>query len=125
MVDREKLKNTTLGESLLRDTFPLRVEIRFCSGENATVLGPQFSWEAGPIVLPQLILGELEGIRVIDEGLIEESDDRGHPDDDDERRRYYTVTTLGRSVMHAEARRLEALVGEARRKHVLGRSSKA
>ncbi|MBP6716145.1 MAG: helix-turn-helix transcriptional regulator [Acidobacteria bacterium] len=63
--------------------------------------------------------------RLLDEGLIEESDDRGHPDDDDERRRYYTVTTLGRSVMHAEARRLEALVGEARRKHVLGRSSKA
>lgn len=60
--------------------------------------------------------------RLLDEQLIEESDDRGHPDDDDERRRYYAVTALGRAVMEAEARRLEALVGEARRKHVLGKS---
>ena len=62
--------------------------------------------------------------RLLDEKLIEESDDRGHPDQDDERRRYYAVTPFGRSVMHAEARRLEAVVGEARRKHVLGKSSK-
>lgn len=63
--------------------------------------------------------------RLLDEQLIEESDDRGHPDKDDERRRYYAVTAFGRTVMQAEARRLEALVGEARRKHVLGKSSKA
>jgi DNA-binding PadR family transcriptional regulator len=63
--------------------------------------------------------------RLLEEGLIEESDDRGHPDEDDERRRYYGVTTLGRAVLNAEARRMESLVGEARRKHVLGRSSKA
>ena len=62
--------------------------------------------------------------RLLDESLIEESDDRPHPDDDDERRRYYAVTPFGRTVMQAEARRLELLVGEARRKHVLGRSSK-
>ena len=62
--------------------------------------------------------------RLLDEKLIAESDDRGHPDQDDERRRYYAVTLLGRAVMQAEARRLEAVVGEARRKHVLGKSSK-
>jgi DNA-binding PadR family transcriptional regulator len=62
--------------------------------------------------------------RLLDEKLIEESDDRGHPDQDDERRRYYAVTPLGRAVTQAEARRLEAAVGEARRKHVLGKSSK-
>lgn len=67
--------------------------------------------------------------RLLDEQLIAESDDRPHPDQDDERRRYYAVTTLGQAVMEAEARRLESAVGEARRKHVLGpttkRSSKA
>lgn len=63
--------------------------------------------------------------RLLDESLIEESADRPHPDDDDERRRYYAVTPFGRAVMQAEARRLESLVGEARRKHVLGRSTKA
>jgi DNA-binding PadR family transcriptional regulator len=63
--------------------------------------------------------------RLLDESLIEESTERPHPDDDDERRRYYLVTPFGREVMQAEARRLESVVGEARRKHVLGRSSKA
>lgn len=62
--------------------------------------------------------------RLLDESLIDESDDRPHPDDDDKRRRYYALTPFGRTVMQAEARRLESLVGEARRKHVLGRSSK-
>jgi DNA-binding PadR family transcriptional regulator len=63
--------------------------------------------------------------RLLDEELIAESDARPHPDDDDQRRRYYAVTAFGQDVMRAEARRLEALVGEARRKHVLGKSSKA
>lgn len=63
--------------------------------------------------------------RLLDESLIEESDKRPHPDDDDERRRYYAVTAFGHTVLVAEAKRLEAVVGEARRKHVLGKSSKA
>ncbi len=37
---------------------------------------------------------------------------------DDPRRRYYVLTALGRDVVAAEARRLEAVVSEARRKHV-------
>ena len=43
----------------------------------------------------------------------------------DERRRYYSLTALGREVVEAEAKRLEDLVFEARRKHVLGRTSRA
>jgi DNA-binding PadR family transcriptional regulator len=42
----------------------------------------------------------------------------------DPRRRYYRITDLGRAVLGAEARRLESLIGEARRKHVLGRPGK-
>lgn len=45
--------------------------------------------------------------------------------DSDPRRRYYTLTTLGRDVLSAEARRLETLVVLARRKHVLGRPTRA
>lgn len=59
--------------------------------------------------------------RMVADGLIEESGARPKADDDDERRRYYVVTSLGRSVAAAEARRLEAMVGQARRKQVLGR----
>ena len=58
--------------------------------------------------------------RLLDEGLVEESDVR--PDvGDDERRRYYRLTAFGRTVVSAEARRLESLIVDARRKRLLGR----
>lgn len=57
--------------------------------------------------------------RMVADGLIEET---GAPKlNEDERRRYYVPTALGRAVAVAEARRLEAMVGQARRKQVLGR----
>ncbi|MSO49184.1 MAG: PadR family transcriptional regulator [Acidobacteria bacterium] len=37
----------------------------------------------------------------------------------DSRRRYYQLTILGDAVLRAEAQRLEVLIGDARRKHVL------
>jgi len=37
----------------------------------------------------------------------------------DARRRYYELTALGDAVLRAEAQRLEGLIGDARRKHVL------
>jgi DNA-binding PadR family transcriptional regulator len=57
--------------------------------------------------------------RLLQERLIEESDARPEPEDDDDRRRYYRLTALGKDVLAAEARRLESLIGEARRKHVI------
>jgi DNA-binding PadR family transcriptional regulator len=63
--------------------------------------------------------------RLLDERLLEESTRRPAPGDDDERRRYYRLTRLGRGVLQAEARRLESLIGEARRKRVLGKSTRA
>jgi DNA-binding PadR family transcriptional regulator len=52
--------------------------------------------------------------RLFDDGLIEESDERPDPDSDDQRRRYYRLTGLGRSVVAAEATRLESMVDAAR-----------
>jgi DNA-binding PadR family transcriptional regulator len=57
--------------------------------------------------------------RLLAEDLIVESEDRPDPDQDDERRRYYAVSDLGRRVLAAETRRLEAAVSEAKRKNVL------
>ena len=51
--------------------------------------------------------------RLLDDGLIEESDDRPDPELDDQRRRYYRLTALGRSVAAAEVRRLDAIVRAA------------
>jgi DNA-binding PadR family transcriptional regulator len=62
--------------------------------------------------------------RLVDQKLIDESAKRPSPDDDS-RRKYYGVTPLGRAVLEAEARRLQAVVGEARRKRVLGKAGKA
>ena len=48
--------------------------------------------------------------KMLEQGLVEESDERPDPHLDDERRRYYRITPLGRRVAQAEAVRLRALV---------------
>lgn len=48
--------------------------------------------------------------KLLEQGLIEETDERPDPHLDDERRRYYRITTLGRRVVQAEAVRLRDLV---------------
>lgn len=48
--------------------------------------------------------------KMLEQGLIEESDDRPDPHLDDERRRYYRLTTFGRHVAQAEAARMRGLV---------------
>jgi DNA-binding PadR family transcriptional regulator len=60
--------------------------------------------------------------RLLDQRLIEESDERPEPDEDDERRRYYALTPLGRSVLEAESIRLQSVLVAARQKRVLRRS---
>ena len=52
--------------------------------------------------------------RLLDDGLIEESDERPDPEVDDQRRRYYRLIGLGRAVVAAEARRLQSLVAAAK-----------
>ena len=48
--------------------------------------------------------------RMLDQGLIEESEERPDLHLDDERRRYYRITAFGRRVAQAEAVRLQRLV---------------
>jgi DNA-binding PadR family transcriptional regulator len=57
--------------------------------------------------------------RLLDDGLIEESDERPVPELDDERRHYYRLTPFGLRVARAEAQRLAALVQTAPLKHLL------
>ncbi|MGA2608584.1 MAG: helix-turn-helix transcriptional regulator [Terriglobia bacterium] len=57
---------------------------------------------------PATLYGTLK--RLIDEDLIEESDERPAPELDDARRRYYRLSRLGRRVLAAESERLEDLV---------------
>ena len=52
--------------------------------------------------------------RMLEQGLIQETAERPAPELDDERRRYYRITSFGRTVARAEARRLAQLVRLAR-----------
>jgi DNA-binding PadR family transcriptional regulator len=61
--------------------------------------------------------------RLLSERLVDEA--RNRPADDDERRRYYRLTPLGRAVVDAEARRLETLIDDARRRKALPRPQKS
>jgi DNA-binding PadR family transcriptional regulator len=58
---------------------------------------------------PATLYGALK--RLIDQNLIEESDERPAPEMDDARRRYYRLTNLGRRVLTAESERLKGLIG--------------
>jgi len=57
---------------------------------------------------PATLYGSIK--RLIEAGLIEESDERPAPELDDARRRYYRLTALGRRVLDAECDRLQELV---------------
>jgi len=66
---------------------------------------------------PGTLYGTLK--RLVDGGLVEESDERPDAALDDERRRYYRLTAFGRRVAAAEAERLASLVAAARAKNLL------
>src|SRR5262249_34966349 len=61
--------------------------------------------------------------RLVDEGLVAAAG-RAAPDHDD-RRGQYALTVLGRAVLQAEVRRLEAVVDGAKRKRVFAKTTKA
>lgn len=52
--------------------------------------------------------------RMLELGLLVETQERPDPELDDERRRYYRITPLGRLAARAEAERMEKLVHLAR-----------
>ena len=64
----------------------------------------------------RLSAGTLYGAvsRLLDDGLIEEAEERPDPELDDTRRRYYRLTDLGSRVLVAETKRLAELLRSAR-----------
>lgn len=82
-----------------RHGYGIMHEVR--EGTNGTV-------RLGPGTLYTAIKRLLEG------GLIEESDERPDSEIDDQRRRYYRLTDFGHRVVSAEVERLEEVVRKAR-----------
>src|SRR5260370_1344157 len=60
---------------------------------------------------PGTLYGSIK--RMLEQGLVQESDERPDPALDDERRRYYRITPFGRRVAGAETERLSRLVSQA------------
>ncbi len=56
---------------------------------------------------PGVLYGAIN--KMLELGLIEESEERPDPHLDDERRRYYKITALGKQVARAEAARMQEL----------------
>ncbi len=52
--------------------------------------------------------------RMLEDGLIVESEERPAPESDDTRRRYYQISDFGRAVAIAEAERFERLLRDAK-----------
>ena len=67
---------------------------------------------------PGTLYGALK--RLLEGGLVEESEERADPELGDDRRRYYRLTKFGLRVARLEARRLDAMVRAARRKKLIG-----
>src|SRR6476659_1626602 len=70
---------------------------------------------------PVALYGNLRELEALD--WIAEASDR--PPDDDERRRYFALTPLGKRVLSAEVRRLEAIVDLARASRALRKEGRA
>ncbi|MCB9418304.1 MAG: helix-turn-helix transcriptional regulator [Ardenticatenaceae bacterium] len=70
----------------------------------------------------QIRIGSLYGSirRMIESGLIEETNERPDPELDDERRRYYGLTDFGRQVLAAEAARIARAMAIIQGKQILG-----
>jgi DNA-binding PadR family transcriptional regulator len=69
-------------------------------------------------ILPGTLYAALA--RMVDEGLVEESEPRPDDSSGGPARRYYQRTAFGRAVARAESERLRALLDVARAQRILG-----
>lgn len=69
----------------------------------------------------RLVPGTLYGAikRLLEKGIIEETEERPDLEMNDERRRYYRLSDFGLRVLSAEAERMERNVAQARAKQLL------
>ena len=70
-------------------------------------------------ILPGTLYAALA--RMVDEGLVEESEPRADESSGGPARRYYQRTAFGRAVARAESERLRALLDVARSQRIIGK----
>ncbi len=111
MVDETNLSNGFAP--LSPAAFSILVALRDGEKHGYLILREVAERSGGEIkLLPGTLYNLLK--RMLEDGWIEELDERPDPAMDDERRRYYRLSGLGERVLNQEYRRLENLVMFAR-----------
>jgi DNA-binding PadR family transcriptional regulator len=99
--------------TLSRDTFHILVALAGCDRHGYSILQEIAERTRGKVRLsPSTLYSAIK--RLLEEGLIEELEERPDPEHDDERRRYYRLTAVGKRAAIEEARQLEKLLADAR-----------
>jgi DNA-binding PadR family transcriptional regulator len=99
--------------TLSRDTFHILVALADCDRHGYSIMQEVGERTGGEVRLSTSTLYSAIK-RLLDEGYIEELEERPDPAHDDERRRYYRLTKAGRRAAMEEARQLEKLLADAR-----------
>ena len=97
----------------------LHILLALADGEKHgyAVMGEVERMTDGEVTMgPGTLYGAIK--RMLNAGLVEETDERPAPELDDERRRYYRATGFGVRVLTAEMERLDQLVRTAQAKQV-------
>jgi DNA-binding PadR family transcriptional regulator len=98
---------------LRKDTFHILVALADRDRHGYSIMQDIAARTGGQICLsPSTLYTAVR--RMLEDGLIDELDERPDPEHDDERRRYYRISGFGRQVAVCEARRLERLLADAR-----------
>jgi DNA-binding PadR family transcriptional regulator len=98
---------------LSRDTFHILVALADRDRHGYSIMQEIEERTGGAVRLsPSTLYSAVK--RQLQEGLIEELEERPDPEHDDERRRYYRLTRAGRRAAMDEARQLEKLLADAR-----------
>jgi DNA-binding PadR family transcriptional regulator len=99
--------------TLSRDTFHILVALAGCDRHGYSILQEIAERTGGKVRLsPSTLYSAIK--RLLEEGLIQELEERPDPQHDDERRRYYRLTPAGKRAAIEEARQLEKLLADAR-----------
>jgi len=99
--------------TLSRDTFHILVALADRERHGYSIMQEIAERTSGEVRLsPSTLYSAIK--RLLEEGLIEELEERPDPAHDDERRRYYKLTKAGRRAAIEEARLLEKLLADAR-----------
>jgi DNA-binding PadR family transcriptional regulator len=99
--------------ALSRDTFHILVALADRDRHGYSIMQEVSERTGGQVTLsPSTLYSAIK--RLLEQGLIQELEERPDPAHDDERRRYYRLTKAGRRAAIDEARQLEKLLSDAR-----------